>query len=71
MSDTELTGLLDSGAPDHDLLAQWDGSVSLSGVRLHETVAGRHARLVNRPTRAVTGWRWSGRKLNPAYAPAE
>lgn len=71
LSDSELTGLLDSAAPDPDLIAQWDGSVSLAGERLHETVAGHHALLVNRPTRAVTGWSWSGREVNPACAPTE
>ncbi|MGN6867652.1 MAG: N,N-dimethylformamidase beta subunit family domain-containing protein [Solirubrobacteraceae bacterium] len=71
LSDPELTRLLDSPGADSAALAHWDGSVSLSRARLHETVSGRHARLVNRPARAVTGWNWSGREVNPAYAPAE
>ena len=68
LSDSELNGLLGGAVADPALLAYWDGSVSLSGSCLQETVAGRHARLVNRPTRAVTGWSWSGREVNPAYA---
>lgn len=53
-----------------ELLAAWDFSRGVSTCRVDDVgPGGRHARLVNYPTRAVTGMRWTGREHCWRHAP--
>jgi len=59
------------------LVARWDFSVGIGqdGIRtdLASDVSGNgyHGRCVNQPTRAVTGWNWTGRKDVFTHAPEQ
>jgi N,N-dimethylformamidase len=70
----EVTAL-DLGAAPWDLdpppLAAWDFGRNVSGASLVDVVGNHRGELVNQPTRAVTGRRWTGRTLDFKTAPQE
>jgi N,N-dimethylformamidase len=66
------TLLLDPLLPPPDLVAGWDFSQGIDGLDVMDV--GPHrlgGRLVNLPTRAVTGARWTGREMCWRHAPRE
>jgi N,N-dimethylformamidase len=66
------TLLLDPLLPPDGLIAGWDFSQGIAG--LDVTDVGPHrlgGRLVNLPTRAVTGARWTGREMCWRHAPRD
>ena len=69
---TPETLVLDPLLPPDGLIAGWDFSRGIDG--LDVTDVGPHrlgGRLVNLPTRAVTGARWTGREMCWRHAPRE
>lgn len=53
-----------------EVLAAWDFSQGIDGPALVDIGPGKHhGRLVNQPTRAVVGARWSGREMCWRHAP--
>ncbi len=54
-----------------DLIARWDLALEPSSSRIVDAVNGLHGRLVNMPTRAVTGHNWSGEETNYRRRPEE
>ncbi len=53
-------------------LAAWDFSIGIEGTAITDTgPQGRHGRLVNLPTRAMVGARWSGAEACWRHAPAD
>jgi N,N-dimethylformamidase beta subunit-like, C-terminal/Concanavalin A-like lectin/glucanases superfamily len=66
------TRVLDPRRPPDGLIAGWDFSQGIDGLDL--TDVGPHrlgGKLVNLPTRAVTGARWTGREMCWRHAPRE
>ncbi len=66
------TLVLDPLLPPPDLIAGWDFSRGIDGLAV--TDVGPHrlgGRIVNLPTRAVTGARWTGREMCWRHAPRE
>jgi len=64
--------VLDPLLPPHEIVAGWDFSRSIDGLDIVDV--GPHrlgGRLVNLPTRAVTGARWTGREMCWRHAPRE
>jgi N,N-dimethylformamidase len=60
----------DRGHPD--VVARWDLGPEPAGITFRDLGGGGfHGRLVNAPTRAVTGVGWSGEELNHRYAPQQ
>ena len=54
------------------LLAAWDFSVDMSGSKVTDMGPRQlHGRTVNMPTRAVTGYNWTGNEVDFKAAPAE
>ncbi|MGD0862337.1 MAG: N,N-dimethylformamidase beta subunit family domain-containing protein [Candidatus Limnocylindrales bacterium] len=54
------------------LVAAWDFAEELSGSIVRDTSGwGRHASVVNAPTRAVRGPRWRGAEVDPRLSPHE
>lgn len=54
------------------LVAAWDFSREISSTRIVDVGPhGLHGRLVNMPTRAVTGSKWTGREMAWRHAPEE
>lgn len=68
-----VAGTLDAdGVPAGAVLAAWDLGRGIDGVRVEDIgPGGHHGVLVNLPTRAVTGARWSGREMCWRHAPRE
>ena len=53
------------------VLATWDFSREIPSTRIVDTGPGRHhGRLVNYPTRAVTGMQWDGSEMNWRHRPS-
>lgn len=60
------------GKAARDLLAWWDFSQGIEGQAILDRCAGgRHGRLVNTPTRAVCGSRWTGAAMSWREAPRD
>ncbi len=67
-----LAGFLETWSEPAEVLAQWDFSRGIDTSRIEDTgPQGCHGDLVNMPTRAVVGSRWSGREMCWRHAPAE
>jgi len=68
-----VAGALDAaGSPAGAVLAAWDLGRGIDGVRIEDIgPGGHHGVLVNLPTRAVTGSRWSGTEMSWRHAPDE
>lgn len=66
-----VAGELDTaGAVAGRVLAAWDLSQGIEGQRIVDVgPGGRHGALVNLPTRAVTGARWTGHEMCWRHAP--
>ena len=63
---------LDPLSPSPDLIAGWDFSRGISGLQIEDVGPHRlHGVLVNLPTRAVKGARWSGQEMCWRHAPRE
>lgn len=61
-----------AAASDPGLVAAWDFSIGMDSDRFTDLGPGRyHGQLVNLPTRAMTGWRWTGDTHNWTSAPEE
>jgi N,N-dimethylformamidase len=57
---------------DPDIVGAWDLAVGVETDTMHDASRhGRHGRLVNMPTRAVTGHNYSGRETDFRLAPGE
>jgi N,N-dimethylformamidase len=57
---------------DVPLIAVWDFSREMSTRRIVDTGPGQHhGRLINQPTRAVTGHNWDGSEMNWRHAPQQ
>lgn len=54
-----------------EAMAAWDFGHEQSGLAIRDRCGAYPARLVGMPTRAVTGYRWSGRSLSPAEQPLD
>ena len=64
--------VLDPLLPPDGLVAGWDFSQGIDGLDVIDVGPHRlHGRLVNLPTRAVTGARWTGREMCWRHAPRE
>lgn len=62
----------DSVIHDPDVIAAWDLAVGVETGIMHDASRhGRHGRLVNMPTRAVTGYNYTGRETDFRLAPGE
>ena len=49
---------------DPDCIGAWDFSIAMSSQIAHDSSPNRlHGQIVNFPTRAMTGWNWSGEKV--------
>lgn len=58
--------------PKEELVAAWDFAQEMAGVRVvDESPHVHHGRLVNAPTRAVTGHRWRGDEVDWRLAPEQ
>ena len=58
--------------PRGEVRAAWDFSIGITTQDIHDIgPEACHGRLVNRPTRAVVGARWSGREMCWRHAPAD
>ena len=67
----ELANLV-MGTDAQDLLACWDFSQATSSNQIVDVgLSKHHGVVVNTPTRAVTGARWTGRNMHFVQAPAE
>ncbi|MEQ9330513.1 N,N-dimethylformamidase beta subunit family domain-containing protein [Thalassobaculum sp.] len=68
-----VAGTLDAaGAPGGTVLAAWDLGRGIDGIRVEDLgPGGHHGVLVNLPTRAVTGSRWTGNEMCWRHAPDE
>lgn len=68
-----VAGPLDpGGGPAGPVLAAWDLSQGIDSVDVIDTgPSGHHGVLVNLPTRAVTGARWTGREMCWRHAPQD
>ncbi len=76
LSESELTIVRDSDAASIDLMpglvSRWDCGADQMSCALLATGGGAfNAKLVNMPTRGVTGHRWSGRESDFRLAPSE
>jgi N,N-dimethylformamidase len=62
-----------TGKPvDVPVIAAWDFSREISTSRIIDTgPGGHHGRLINQPTRAVTGQNWDGSEMNWRHAPQQ
>jgi N,N-dimethylformamidase len=62
-----------TGKPvDVPVIAVWDFSLEMSSNRIIDTgPGGHHGRLINQPTRAVTGHNWDGSEMNWRHAPEQ
>lgn len=71
LSLTEIRAAATGVGPDA-VIASWDFSQDIGSDRVIDTGPhGLHGRLVNRPTRAVTGSKWTGREMCWRHAPDE
>lgn len=61
-----------AAASDPDLVAAWDFGIGMDTDRFMDIGPRRHhGQLVNIPTRAMTGWRWTGRTHDWSHTPEE
>ncbi len=55
-----------------DVVAAWDFSADITGLKVSDVSANRlDGRVVNMPTRAMTGWNWNGEEMCWRHAPEQ
>ena len=72
IADEQEAMLLDPLRSRANIVAAWDFSRDISGIGIEDVGPfGRHGTLVNLPTRAVVGARWTGREMCWRHAPRD
>jgi N,N-dimethylformamidase len=72
LGDKEVTTTLDEGAVRHDAIFAFDFSRQCSSSQIIDTGPSKIiGQLINHPTRAVRGSRWTGREMCFRHAPSE
>jgi N,N-dimethylformamidase len=67
-----LAGDNESSFLNKSVIGAWDFAAEMSGERAVDRSGNRlHGRIVNQPTRAVTGHNWTGAEMNFAHAPEQ